>query len=120
MGGVYELSLMKPLGIAFEEVEPGKGVHVLDCVDGGNALADGTIQPGDVLIAVSACKEFGPRRERKLLPAKSMDFDTVIAAITSNDPRFYGAGWKKGTKDVTMMFYRPGEGEEAKVDEFLE
>ena len=51
-----QVSLPKPLGIAFEEVEPGKGVVVDYLVEGSNAEQCGRIQPGDILIAVTAYK----------------------------------------------------------------
>jgi len=111
--GVYEVALKKPLGIAFEEVEPGRGVLVTELVEGGSAVEDGTIQPGDILIAVTAVKVFGPRWERKLVPAKNLDFDTVIAAIGSNIPR-----WK--AYDVVMQFERPSVADPAEVKSFLE
>lgn len=78
--GVYEVALPRPLGIAFEEVTPGCGVLVDYVVEDGNAAASGKIEPGDVLIAVTACKVFGARYERKLLPAKRLDFDTIMYA----------------------------------------
>ena len=114
--GVREVSLPKPLGIAFEERwspacalhylpgplpatpptasvtccrrEPGRGVVVDYLVDGGNADESGEIQPGDWLILVTAIKVFGPRWERKLLPAIDMPFDVVMGAIASNEPRY--------------------------------
>ena len=51
-----QVSLPKPLGIAFEEVEPGQGVVVDYLVEGSNAEQCGRIQPGDILIAVTAYK----------------------------------------------------------------
>lgn len=96
----YEVSLEKPLGIAFEEVEIGRGVKVDYLVDGGNAQAQGVIQPDDVLFAVTAVKVFGARWERKLVPALDLDFDQVIGAIGSNEPRY-------GARDVILMFHRP-------------
>ena len=51
-----QVSLPKPLGIAFEEVQPGQGVVVDYLVEESNAEKCGQIQPGDVLIAVSAFK----------------------------------------------------------------
>merc|ERR1719409_1952096 len=44
--GVYEVETPRPLGIA---------------------AAAGVIRPGDILLATTACKEIGPRYERKLL-----------------------------------------------------
>jgi hypothetical protein len=111
--GVYETKLPKPLGIAFEEREPGKGVVVDYLVEDGSAAVQGRIQPGDVLIAVTAVKAFGPRWERKLLPAIDMPFDVTMAAIASNEPRYQ-------TKDVVLQFMRPAEADETAVRKFLE
>ena len=107
---VYEVSLERPLGIAFEEVAPGKGVLVDYLVEGGNAEKSGVIKPGDVLIAVTAIKVFGARWERKLLPAKFMEFDQIMGAVGSNEPRW-------GAKDVILQFERPGA-DQQKVAEF--
>ena len=48
----YELSLPKPLGILFEEGERGRGLVVARVLPKGSAAADGTIWPGDTLLAV--------------------------------------------------------------------
>lgn len=48
--GVYEVSLPKPLGIVFEEIDIGRGLYVQDLVEGGNAAASGKIQKGDILV----------------------------------------------------------------------
>jgi len=50
------VSLPKPLGIAFEEVVAGQGVVVDYLVEDSNAEKCGQIQPGDILIAVTAFK----------------------------------------------------------------
>ena len=50
------MSLPKPLGIAFEEVVAGQGVVVDYLVEDSNAEKCGQIQPGDILIAVTAFK----------------------------------------------------------------
>ena len=50
------MSLPKPLGIAFEEVVAGQGVVVDYLVEESNAEKCGKIQPGDILIAVTAFK----------------------------------------------------------------
>ena len=112
--GVYEVALPRPLGIAFEEnvAEMPMGICVDYCVEGGNAAASGVIKPGDKLIAVTACKVFQARWERKLLPCDKMDFDIIMSAIASNEPRW-------NANDVVMQFMRPGEGDEAKVVEHL-
>jgi hypothetical protein len=111
--GVYEVSLQKPLGIVFEEIEVGKGVFVQELVEGGNAERSGKIQPGDILVAVTAVKIVGARWERRLIPARKFDFDTVVGAIGSNEEKW-------SCFDVVCMFERPGEADSAKTDEFLE
>ena len=107
---VYEVSLERPLGIAFEEVLPGQSVCVDYLVEGGNAEKSGVIKPGDILIAVTAIKVFGARWERKLVPAKFMEFDQIMGAIGSNEPRW-------GAKNVILQFERPGA-DQQKVAEF--
>lgn len=111
--GVYEVGLAKPLGIVFEEIEAGKGVFVQDLVEGGSAESQGIIQPGDVLVAITATKIVGAKYERRLIPARSFDFDTVVGAIESNEPKW-------DCYNVVMMFERPGEADSKKVDEWLE
>jgi len=110
--GVYEVCLQRPLGIQFEE-QDGGGVAVTELVDDGNAAIDGVVKPGDVLIAVTAVKVFGARFERKIVPAGDFDFDTVVSAISSNEPRY-------GARDVVLWVQRPGEADQAQVDRFLE
>lgn len=117
--GVYEISLRKPLGIVFEEIEVGKGVYVTDLVEGGNADnekdADGQsiIQPGDILIGITAIKVIGAKWERRMIPAVNFDFDTVVGAIGSNE-----AKW--GCDDVVLQFKRPSEANDEDVNSFLE
>lgn len=111
--GVYEVSLTKPLGIVFEEIEAGKGVFVQDLVEGGLAERQGKIQVGDILVGVTAVKIVGAKWERRLIPARNFDFDTTVGAIGSNE-----AKW--GCNDVVLMFERPGESEKAQVDKFME
>jgi len=96
-----------------QEQEPGRGVLVDYLVEGGNAANSGMIQPGDVLILVTAVKVFGARFERKIVPAGDFDFDTVVSAISSNEPRY-------GARDVVLWVQRPGEADQAQVDRFLE
>lgn len=111
--GVYEVVLTKPLGIIFEEIEAGKGVFVQDLVEDGLAARQGKIQPGDVLVGVTAVKIVGAKWERRLIPARNFDFDTAVGAIGSNEPKW-------GCNDVVLMFERPGESDPKAVDEFLE
>ncbi len=60
--GVYEVSMTKPLGIIFEEIEAGQGVFVQDLVEDGLADVQGKIQPGDVLIGITAIKVVGGKK----------------------------------------------------------
>jgi len=61
--GLYEVSMSTPLGIIFEEIEAGKGVFVQDLVEGGLAAVQGKIQPGDVLVGVTAIKVVGGKKK---------------------------------------------------------
>lgn len=111
--GVYEVKLNKPLGIVFEEKESGTGVFVQDLVDSGNAARSGQVAPGDVLVGITAVKVVGAKYERRLIPARKFDFDTMVGAIASNDARF-------SCEDVILAFERPGEADSAAVDKFME
>jgi hypothetical protein len=111
--GIYEVSLTKPLGIIFEEIEVGKGVFVQDFVEGGLAERQGKIQKGDVLVAVTAVKIVGAKWERRLIPARTFNFDTAVGAIGSNE-----AKW--GCNDVILMFERPGESNPEAVNTFFD
>ena len=84
--GCFEIAIPRPLGIAFEEIEPGRGVLVDYCVEDGNAAKSGEIQKGDVLFAVTAVKVFGARYERKLIPAIDLEFDTSWAPSLRTSP----------------------------------
>ncbi|CAJ1942288.1 unnamed protein product [Cylindrotheca closterium] len=111
--GIYEVSLTKPLGIIFEEIEIGNGVFVQDFVEGGLAERQGKIQKGDILVAITAVKIVGAKYERRLIPARNFDFDTVVGAIGSNDQK-----WR--CNDVILMFERPGEADPSAVKTFMD
>ena len=111
--GVYEVSMTKPLGIVFEEIEAGKGVVVQDIVEGGLAELQGKIHVGDVLVGVTAVKIVGAKWERRLIPARKFDFDTAVGAIGSNQPKW-------GCDDVVLMFERPSEADPKQTDKFFE
>jgi hypothetical protein len=111
--GMYEVSLTKPLGIIFEEIDIGKGVYVQDLAEDGLAARQGKIQVGDVLVGMTAVKIVGAKWERRMIPARRFDFDTVVGAIESNNGKW-------GCSDVILMFERPGEADSAAVDKFLE
>ena len=65
---------------------------VIEVQEGSNAAKAGRVEVGDVLVGVSAVRFIGgaylgkPRPERDIFPASAMDFDTVVDAISSNDP----------------------------------
>jgi hypothetical protein len=111
--GVYEVSLTKPLGIVFEEIEQGRGLYVQDLVEGGNAANSGKVQVGDVLVGITAVKIVGAKYERRIIPARRFDFDTMVGAVNSNDPKW-------GCSDVVLMLERPGESDSKKTDDFME
>ena len=103
--GIYEVTLCKPLGIQFEEDGPiiGKsGVTAIGVLDGGNAAKDGTVQPGDKLVGVTAVKFIGAKWERQMFDTRKWDFDTVVDAIGSNDEKF-------NIYDVILQFQRATE-----------
>jgi hypothetical protein len=110
--GVYEVSLTRPLGIIFEEIDIGKGVYVQDLIEDGLAARQGKIQVGDILLGVTAVKIVGAKWERRMIPARKFDFDTTVGAIGSNE-----AKW--GCDDVVLMFERPGEANQDEVNEFF-
>jgi hypothetical protein len=100
----YEIKLSKPLGIAFEEIEGSSGGVVVDyLVEGGNAQKSGMIKPGDVLLATTACMGRDGTFERKIIPSRYLDFDSIMGAIGSNAAKFS----KTRTNDVILQFARP-------------
>jgi len=111
--GVYEVSLRKPCGILFEEIEVNRGVYIQDLVEGGNAAEQGVLQPGDVLVGITAVQISGAKWERRLIPARNFGFDLVVGAIGSNEQKW-------GCDDVILMVERPGEAERAEVEKWLE
>lgn len=108
--GEYKVRLAKPLGIAFEENEVDKplGVRVAQIVPGGNADLNGRICVGDELVATSAViftdkynQGSFSNWERQMIACTRMDFDSIMAAIGSNDGRY-------GCVDVVLQL-RPTE-----------
>lgn len=64
------VDLPKPMGIIFEENDPGTGgVFVASLADGGAAAADATLKAGDQLVAVAGST------------CKGADFDGCLGAI---------------------------------------
>lgn len=111
--GLYEVVLSKPLGIVFEEIDAGRGLYVQDLVQDGNAALSGKVQVGDVLVGMTAVKIVGAKYERRMIPARRFDFDTMLGAVTSNDPKW-------GCNNVVFMLERPGEADSTKVDDFMD
>ena len=111
--GLYEVQLDKPLGIVFEEISAGKGLYVKELVDGGNAARSGQIKVNDVLVGITAVKIVGAKYERRMIPSRRFDFDTMVGAIGSNDPKFQ-------CNNVVLMLERPEEADSEQVDAFME
>ena len=86
----YEVEINKPLGITFEEVDtddPNSGLYVAAINPKGNAAKCGDINVGDKLIAATGVIIRGARFERRLIQVDNLDYDTIIAAISSNEVR---------------------------------
>lgn len=112
VAGTYTVRLAKPLGIMFEEIALAKpeGVVVTGLVEDSNAEKDGRILVGDKLLRVSAVS-FGGQKplvaigsgsqftafSRDLIPCMSLDFETIMGAIRSNEGRY-------GYTDVVLEF----------------
>ena len=105
-GSKVRVRLRRPLGIMFEETNPGKaeGVVVADLVEDGNAWKDGRVFVGDRLAKVSAVILGGESAlvtvgggkqytnwERELVPCTKMDFDSIMAAIGLPSASNHGA-----------------------------
>lgn len=110
--GLYEVELGKPMGIVFEEIDIGRGLYVKELAEGGKAAAEGTVKVGDVLVGITAVKVVGAKYERRMIPCRGFDFDTMVGAVQSNDTRY-------GCNSVLLMLQRPEEGDDKVVDEFL-
>jgi hypothetical protein len=96
-----EVALRTPLGIKFEENDAkNSGVYVLDLVEDGNAAKSGLIAPGDQLVGVTGVRIMGGKYERIMCDCRKWDFDTVVDAITSNEPKF-------NCQDVLLRFEHP-------------
>eukprot|EP00282_Hemiselmis_andersenii_P008610 CAMPEP_0114120464 /NCGR_PEP_ID=MMETSP0043_2-20121206/6661_1 /TAXON_ID=464988 /ORGANISM="Hemiselmis andersenii, Strain CCMP644" /LENGTH=222 /DNA_ID=CAMNT_0001213085 /DNA_START=8 /DNA_END=676 /DNA_ORIENTATION=- len=112
------VTLPRPLGIVFEEVEPGEaeGVVVASLEPGGNADRDGKILVGDKLISTSAVVMnddnsalvglggSGAKTSwtRKMIPVGKATFQTVMGAIGSNTGRW-------GYNDVRLTLRRTAQ-----------
>ena len=112
LDGLQGIRLRKPLGITFEECMPGKaeGVRVGAISEGGYAEEDGRILVGDKLVAVSAVLFRDDQRtlagqkiynnwKREMITVTKEEFSVIMAAISSNSPRF-------GYKDIVLQVRR--------------
>ena len=61
------------------------------------------IQVGDELVATTGVVVRGAKFERQLVPTQNLDFDTIMSAITSNEPKF-------GCEDVVLQLKRAASG----------
>ena len=103
--GVYEVILRRPLGLVFEEVVPDlpKGVRVCEVLEGGNAANCGTpIGVGDELVAATGVKIQGAKWERQLVGTQTLDFDTIMSCIGSNEEKW-------GCTDVVLHLKRAAD-----------
>lgn len=72
-GNYVTVRLPKPMGIVFEENDPScGGVFVASVADDGAAKTDGTLQPGDQLVAVGG------------ILCKGIDFDSCLGHIQNS------------------------------------
>jgi hypothetical protein len=62
---------------------------------------------------MTAVKVVGAKHERRMIPARAFDFDTMAGAVGSNDPRW-------GCSDVIMFLERPAESDSTVVDAFVQ
>lgn len=110
------LTIKKPLGLVLAEQKPSGEVVVEEIVKGGNADATGQVHVGDVVAKTSAIvlksgqegsyerEGYGQRVydnwETIEFDCEGQDFNTVMAAIGSNNERW-------GIKTVTLTLRRP-------------
>lgn len=103
IGAKYTVRLQKPLGITFEECTPGQddGVAIANISETGSAYGDSRVCVGDKLLRVSAVVFGGQGAlltignnpaftdwQRELIPCAKESFDTIMAAIGSNNGRW--------------------------------
>ncbi|GMH66215.1 hypothetical protein TL16_g12313 [Triparma laevis f. inornata] len=83
---------LPPLGIIFEEINPGlsTGVLVSGFVENSQGDLNPLIQPGDILTTTTAVKIESGSSKYSLVTvnAEKCDFDTIISAISSHQPKF--------------------------------
>mmetsp|Transcript_13932 Transcript_13932/g.42039 ORF Transcript_13932/g.42039 Transcript_13932/m.42039 type:complete len:213 (-) Transcript_13932:333-971(-) len=113
----FTATIKKPLGMVVAEAKDGS-VFVEEITEGGNADAQGVIKVGDIVRKTSARvlkegksgdfekKGHGARPfddwEAIMFTCDGEDFDTVMAAIGSNNERW-------GIREVTLEVSRPKE-----------
>eukprot|EP00979_Chaetoceros_neogracilis_P007052 scaffold1465_cov222-Chaetoceros_neogracile.AAC.1 len=85
-------SLPKPMGIVFEENdEEFGGIFVLSLSEGGSAETDGTIKPGDQLVAVNTQKVAGNKFDDALGVIVDSETEmTKLVFFRGNEAQFYG------------------------------
>lgn len=95
--------MKQPLGIVLAEDVANRRIVVEEILPGGNADKLGRIAVGDVLVGCSAVtlKEGSDKLEKEgygarpyvnwtevWIPTEGLEFDTVMAALGSNNPRW--------------------------------
>lgn len=111
---LIQLTIKKPLGLVLSEKKPSGEVFIEEITKGGNAEATGKVQVGDVVAKTSAIvlksgkdgsmsAGHGDRLydnwETVEFDCTGQDFNTVLAAIGSNNERW-------GIKNVTLTLQR--------------
>jgi len=97
--------LAKPMGIVFEENdEEYGGIFVLSLTEGGIAEQDGTIKPGDQLVAVNSSKVAG------------FAFDPALGEIVASDKEKTKLMMFRGTQE---QLYGPTGASQEWLEEFV-
>jgi hypothetical protein len=97
--------LTKPMGIVFEENDSEfGGIFVLEITEGSSAESDGTIRPGDQLVAVGGTKVSG------------MQFEEALGKIIDSKEEKVGLVFFRGP---AKFLYGPAGASQDWLDEFV-
>jgi len=99
------VNLPKPMGIVFEENDSEfGGIFVLEITEGSNAETDGTLRPGDQLVAVGTKKVSG------------LSFEEALGAIIDSKDEKTKLVFFRGP---SKFLYGPAGASAAWLDEFV-
>uniref|UniRef100_A0A7S2JZ66 PDZ domain-containing protein n=1 Tax=Leptocylindrus danicus TaxID=163516 RepID=A0A7S2JZ66_9STRA len=100
-----KVALQKPMGIVFEENdEKMGGIYAVELKEGGNAHTEGSIKPGDQLVAVNGKKVSG------------LAFDDALGAIVATETESTDLLFFRGP--ANQLYGKTGASEEW-LDEFI-